>query len=54
VVPGDVIVSINDERVDNTADFQRIVARFRAGQQVRLRFLRDEEDHEVMITLQGV
>lgn len=54
VVPGDIIVGINDERVDGTTDFQRIVARLRPGDRVRVRFIRDDEEQEATVVLQGV
>ncbi|MFO0801053.1 MAG: trypsin-like peptidase domain-containing protein [Gemmataceae bacterium] len=54
VVPGDVIVGINNERVDDTAAFQRTVAKLRPGDRVRVRFLRDDEEQEVTVVLQGV
>jgi serine protease Do len=54
VVPGDVIVAINGDRIDSTADYQRLVARFRPGDRVRVRVLRDEAEQEITVALQGV
>ncbi len=54
IVPGDLIVGVNDERIGGTADFQRVVGRLRPGDRVRVRFLRDDEEQEVTIVLQGV
>ncbi len=54
VVPGDVIVAVNDERVAGTTDFQRVVGRLRPGDRVRVRFLRDDEEQEATLVLQGV
>ena len=54
VVLGDIIVGINDERVDGITDFQRVVSRLRPGDRVRVRFVRDDEEQEVTVVLQGV
>ncbi|HYH68538.1 MAG TPA: trypsin-like peptidase domain-containing protein [Urbifossiella sp.] len=54
VIPGDIIVGINDERIDGTTDFQRVVGRLRPGDRVRVRFLRDDAEQEVTLVLQGV
>jgi S1-C subfamily serine protease len=51
--PGDLIVAINNERVDDTADYQRVVARLRPGERVRVRFMRDEVEQEVMLTVRA-
>jgi S1-C subfamily serine protease len=54
VVPGDIIVAVNDERIEGTVDFQRVVGRLRPGDRVRVRFLRDDEEQEATLVLQGV
>lgn len=54
ITPGDLIVGINDERIDAMADYQRVVVKFRPGDRVRVRFLRDDEEQEVTVALQGV
>jgi S1-C subfamily serine protease len=52
-IPGDLIVGINDERIEGTADYQRVVARLRAGERVRVRYLREEQEQQATLTLPG-
>jgi S1-C subfamily serine protease len=52
--PGDLILAINGERVGGVEDFQRIVAGLRPGQQVTVRYMRDEEEREATLTVRGV
>jgi S1-C subfamily serine protease len=40
--------------VGNVDDYQRIVAKLRPGQQVRVRYLRDETERETTLTVRGV
>jgi S1-C subfamily serine protease len=54
VEPGDIILAINGEAVGNVDDYQRIVAKLRPGQQVRVRYLRDETERETTLTVRGV
>jgi S1-C subfamily serine protease len=52
--PGDVILAINGETVDGIDDFQRIVAKLKPDQSVRVRFLRDEVEREATLVVRGV
>lgn len=52
--PGDVVLAINGEEVGGAADFQRIVAKLRPDASVRVKFLRDETEREVTLTVRGV
>lgn len=52
--PGDLILAINGEEVGGIADFQRIVAKLKPDQTVRVRFLRDETEREATLTVRGV
>jgi S1-C subfamily serine protease len=54
IEPGDVILAINDETVGSVDDFQQIVAKLHTGQQVKVRYLRDEAEHEATLTVRGV
>jgi S1-C subfamily serine protease len=49
--PGDLIVGINGEAVDNVEDYERIVRKLRPGQPVKLRFVRDDAEREVTVTV---
>lgn len=52
--PGDLILAINGEAVANVAEFQRIVARLRPDQVVKIKYLRDESERETTLTVRGV
>jgi S1-C subfamily serine protease len=52
--PGDLIVSINDEEIGNVNDYQRVVSKLKPGQKVTVRYLRDEEESQVTLTVGGV
>ncbi|MDB5312749.1 MAG: degQ 2 [Gemmataceae bacterium] len=52
--PGDIILAINGEEVPGVDDFQRVVAKLKPGQQVQVRYLRDEVEREVTLTVGGV
>ena len=52
--PGDIILAINGEEVSNLEDFQRIVAKLKPGQPVKVRYLRDETERETTLTVRGV
>jgi len=52
--PGDLIVAINGEDVNNQNDYQRVVSKLKVGQQVTVRYLRDDEEKEATLTVRGV
>ncbi len=52
--PGDVILAINGEKVDGVDDYQRILSKFKPGDRVSVRYLRNEEEATVELTLQGI
>jgi S1-C subfamily serine protease len=52
--PGDVILAINGEEVGGVADFQRIVSQLKPGQQITVKYLRDEEEHEATMKVRAV
>jgi len=51
---GDIILSINGEEVGGVTDFQRIVAKLKPDQSVRIRYLRDETERETTIVVRSV
>ncbi len=52
--PGDLILSINGEDVGSVADFQRIVAKLKPDQAVKVIFLRDETEREATLVVRAV
>ena len=51
---GDVIVAINGESIDGVADYQRIIAKLKVQQTVKLTILRGKQQREVTVTLAGI
>jgi S1-C subfamily serine protease len=51
--PGDLIVAINDERVDSVEDYERIVRKLRVGEQAKLKIERKDAKQEVTVTVGG-
>jgi S1-C subfamily serine protease len=51
---GDIILAINGEEVGGVTDFQRIVAKLKPDQTVRIRYLRDETEREATLVVRGV
>ena len=49
--PGDVIMAMDDQAVEDTATLRERVARSKPGQSIRLTLLRDGEREEVQVTL---
>jgi S1-C subfamily serine protease len=49
--PGDLIVAIRDEGVDTVEDYERIVRKLKPGEQVTVKFVRDDAEQEVTITV---
>jgi S1-C subfamily serine protease len=52
--PGDLIVAVNGEEVNGLAEFQKILAKYRPGDAVKLTIERGDQRQEVEVTLQGV
>lgn len=52
--PGDLILAVNGEEVAGAEDYQRIVSKLKPGEKVKVRYLRDEEEHEATLTVRGV
>lgn len=50
---GDVIVGINDRKVDNVSELQEMVARNRPGDEVKVTFLRSGDEHNVLAVLRN-
>lgn len=51
--PGDLIQAINGEEVNGLDDYQRITAKLKPGDKVKIRYMRDEEDFDATLTVQG-
>ena len=47
-------VALRVEKVGGIEDYQRILAKFKPGDRVTVRYLRDEEEATVELTLQGI
>ena len=54
VEPGDLILAINGQAVAGVDDFQRLLAKCKPGDAVRVRYLRDEDEREATLTVQGI
>ena len=50
---GDIIVSIDDKDVLNVSELQELVARNRPGDDVKVTFIRDGKEHNVVATLRN-
>jgi len=53
IVPGDVITGINDHEVNSVSELQEWVARNRPGQEVKVTFRRDNEEHQAKAILKN-
>lgn len=53
IVPGDVIVGINDHTVNSVSELQEWVARNRPGEKVTVTYLRNGKKHNVVATLRN-
>lgn len=51
---GDVIVGIDDKRIDNTQDYIAALAKHKVGDTISVTVLRDGEEREVDVTLEGI
>lgn len=50
---GDAIIGINNEKVESSNDLILILEKYKIGDNVRVKVLRDEKEQEVMVRLQG-
>ena len=53
IAKGDVIIGINDKKVDNVSELQEMVARNRPGDEVKVTFLRDGDERDVLAILKN-
>jgi S1-C subfamily serine protease len=51
VIPGDVIVGVNGEEVEDAADLYDLLSDRRVGERVKIRVTRDGAEREVEIAL---
>jgi S1-C subfamily serine protease len=51
--PGDLIVAIRGETVDTVEDYERIVRKLKPGEQVEVKFIRDDAEQDVTVTVGG-
>jgi S1-C subfamily serine protease len=52
--PGDVILAIDGQEIGGLEDYQRTLAKYKPGDRVTVRYLRNEEESETTATLQGI
>jgi S1-C subfamily serine protease len=50
---GDAIIGINNEKVESSNDLILILEKYKIGDNVRVKVLRDDKEQEVMVRLQG-
>lgn len=53
ILPGDVVVEINGNSINNVSELQEIVARYRPGDEVKVTFFRDGKNKTVSATLKN-
>jgi S1-C subfamily serine protease len=51
--PGDLIIGINGETVDTVEDYERIARKFKPGEQVTIKFVREDAEQDVTVTVGG-
>jgi len=51
--PGDLIVAINGQTIDNVEDYERVVRELKPGEQATVKFIRDKTEQEVTVTVGG-
>jgi S1-C subfamily serine protease len=54
VEPGDLIVAINGQSVDNIEDYERILRELKPGDKAKLKIQRYPNELEVTVTVGGV
>lgn len=52
--PEDIIIAVEDQKVDQTNTLSSVVGRFQAGEEVTIRYIRDGQQRTVEVTLQAV
>jgi S1-C subfamily serine protease len=52
--PGDVIVRVNADEVKGNAEFERLMGRHKPGDKILIRYVREDQEAEVEVTLRGV
>jgi serine protease Do len=50
---GDVIIGINNKEVDNTSELQELVARQRPGDEILVRYVREQKEYEITAVLKN-
>jgi len=54
MMPGDIIIAVNDQRVSNFDELSNALEQYQVGQNVKIRILRDGEERTVTVRLQDV
>jgi S1-C subfamily serine protease len=49
--PGDLIVGIKGEKIDSVEDYERVVRGLKPGEKVKIKFLRDDVERQVELTV---
>jgi S1-C subfamily serine protease len=49
--PGDLIVGIKGEKIDSVEDYERVVRGLKPGEKVKIKFLRDDTERQVELTV---
>jgi len=50
---GDVVIGVNDQKVESPPELQQTIAQFRPGDQVTIHYLRDGNKRKTMVTLKN-
>lgn len=53
IKPGDVIVAINNAPTHNTAQLQGEISKYRPGDKINVKYIRDNKAHNVQVTLRN-
>ncbi len=53
VEPGDLIIGINGQKIDNVEDYERVVHDLKVGQEVKVKVVRGSTEMEVTLTVAG-
>lgn len=53
IKPGDVIIAINDAATHNTAQLQGEISKYRPGDKISIKYVRDNKTHSVNVTLRN-
>lgn len=51
--PGDLIIAINDQTIDNVEDYERVVRDLKVGEEAKVKIVRGTEEKEVTVTVGG-